>query len=341
MGAVGGQQAWAAIIAALPSVARTASQALGPKPTAQAIRRAKGLGQNFLLDPAVLSRFAAAAVAPLSAPTGSLELAVEVGPGPGGLTASLLAAGAPRVVAIERDFDCVSALRESGLESLAGSRLRLIHADAREIDIGTLCEEEGISSPQAIRIVGNLPFSVGTRLLVDWMPPEPRVGSFTLLFQKEVAERICAPVGTRDYSRLSVLVQAWASPRLLFRLGRSHFTPAPKVDTAVLSIVPLPEEELIIPRAHAAALHSVTAAAFQQRRKMLRSSLAKLPVIAREERTGRRGAEIGTAGAEALCAMAGVEHTLRAGAVSVAEFGRLAEVRIGQQRQHSPSSDSD
>ena len=120
-----------------------------------------------------------------------------------------------------------------------------------------------------------------------------------------------------------------------------HFTPAPKVDTAVLSIVPLPEEELLIPRAHAAALHSVTAAAFQQRRKMLRSSLAKLPAIARKERTGRRGAEIGTAGAEALCAMAGVEHTLRAGAVSVAQFGRLAEARIGQQQQHSPPSDSD
>ena len=170
---------------------------------------------------------------------------------------------------------------------------------------------------------------VGTRLLVDWMPPDVRLESFTLLFQKEVALRICATVGSSSYGRLSVLVQAWAAPRLLFSLGPKHFTPPPKVDTAVLSIVPYKPAERLISPALEASLRTVTAAAFQQRRKMLRSSLAKISGEATvsaciKDRPRERGL-IGREGAEALCAASGVDASLRAGALPVEKFIALAE----------------
>lgn len=175
---------------------------------------------------------------------------------------------------------------------------------------------------------------MGTRLLVDWMPPDPRLESFTLLFQKEVAQRICASVGTSSYGRLSVLVQAWATPRLLFSLEPKHFTPPPKVETAVLGIVPLSTAEAHLSPALASSLRTVTAAAFQQRRKMLRSSLAKIPAtsVARtigpdtlsgvelyaektagsNKRAQRESRVIGKSGAEELCAVAGIDANLRA-----------------------------
>jgi 16S rRNA (adenine1518-N6/adenine1519-N6)-dimethyltransferase len=307
--------ALAATIGGLAAVAKRAS----PRATALAKRRATALGQNFLLDRGVLSKFAKAA-----GPMADTALVVEIGAGPGGLTAALLAAGAPRVVAIERDYECVKALQEGGLPAVAQDRLRLIHGDARKVGLAALCEEEGVvaEAARSVKVVGNLPFSVrsiailhprvplrgsclsrsfdsrsltgcarcpltiyiqvGTRLLVDWMPPDPRLGSFTLLFQKEVGERICAPVGSKMYGRLSVLVQAWATPRLLFSLGPKHFTPPPKVETAVLGIVPLTPAERLLPATLAPSLQAVTAAAFQQRRKMLRSSLAKIPRAVRK-----------------------------------------------------------
>ena len=156
---------------------------------------------------------------------------------------------------------------------------------------------------------------VGTRLLVDWLPPDPRLESFTLLFQKEVAQRICAPVGSSSYSRLSVLVQAWATPKMLFTLGPKHFTPPPKVETAVLGIVPYPPNERLLPPELGPSLRAVTAAAFQQRRKMLRSSLAKIPAPALSASnipSQHESGIIGKLGAEQLCAMAGVDATLRA-----------------------------
>ena len=166
-------------------------------------------------------------------------------------------------------------------------------------------------------------------MLVDWLPPDPRLESFTLLFQKEVAQRICAPVGSSSYSRLSVLVQAWATPKMLFTLGPKHFTPPPKVETAVLGIVPYPPNERLLSPELGPSLRAVTAAAFQQRRKMLRSSLAKVPApalnatnipsrsqpvaeVASTNRPQHEGGVIGKLGAEELCAMAGVDATLRA-----------------------------
>lgn len=231
-----------------------------------AVRRAKVLGQNFLFDRQVLARFAAAA--------GDLrgtELVVEIGAGPGGLTTSLLAAGARRVVAVERDAPCIEALRSSGLEEAAGAALRLIHGDARKISLSQICDEEAIHSPGSVRVVGNLPFSVGTRLLVNWVtPPDVRIESFTLLFQTEVAERICAAHNTSQYSRLSVLIQAWASARMLYTIPASAFVPPPKVGTTLVSIAPLqPHQELasqdrrLLPE-ESSALLAVTAAAFRQ-----------------------------------------------------------------------------
>ncbi len=168
---------------------------------------------------------------------------------------------------------------------------------------------------------------VGTRLLVDWMPPDPRLESLTLLFQKEVAQRICAPVGSSSYGQLSVLVQAWAAPRVLFSLGPKHFTPPPKVETAVLAIVPFPPAERLISPALAPSIRTVTAAAFQQRRKMLRSSLAKIPRTtlsppsissiseigtSASKKCQREVGVIGKSGAEELCIAAGVDASLRA-----------------------------
>ena len=133
-----------------------------------AVRRAKALGQNFLYDRQVLSRFAAAA-----SDLNSSRLVIEIGAGPGGLTTSLLAAGAQRVVAVERDAACVEALCDSGLEQAAQGKLRLIHGDARKIGLTQICDEEGVDTHSCVSVVGNLPFSVGTRLLVGWVnPPE-------------------------------------------------------------------------------------------------------------------------------------------------------------------------
>lgn len=344
-----GSDVLSATIGTLRAVAKRAS----PRATALAKRRATALGQNFLLDRGVLLKFASAA-----GPMSEISLVVEIGAGPGGLTAALLTAGAPRVVAIERDYECVQALLASDLPAAAGDRLRVIHGDARRVGLAELCGDEGLAEETAcsVKVVGNLPFSVsvyaaliiacsafllslhrlnrnarttqvGTRLLVDWMPPDPRLESLTLLFQKEVAQRICAPVGSSSYGRLSVLVQAWAAPRVLFSLGPQHFTPPPKVETAVLGIVPFSSAERLLSPALEPSLRTVTAAAFQQRRKMLRSSLAKIPTVTLVTPTlssssesgtlasGQRQREVGVigkSGAEELCAAAGVDASLRA-----------------------------
>lgn len=325
--------ALSATIGGLRAVAKRAS----PRKTDLGKRRATALGQNFLLDSGVLKKFAAAA-----GPLGDTSLVVEIGAGPGGLTAALLAAGAPRVVAIERDFECVQALLGGSLPEVAGERLRLIHGDARNFGLAALCDEEGASAPRSIKVVGNLPFSVGTRLLVDWMPPDPRVASMTLLFQREVADRICATVGEKSYSRLSVLVQSWATPQLLFGLGPSAFTPPPKVSTAVLGITPIAESERPLAPERAPSLHAVTAAAFQQRRKMLRSSLAKIPLpegmAVTEGQRERHSNVIGVSVAEELCAEAGVVSSLRAGALELEGFAALADVHHRWLQEFGPAA---
>ncbi len=257
----------------------------------------KSLGQNFLLDLNLTRRIARAA-GPLEGVT-----VVEVGPGPGGLTRALLLEGAARVAAIEKDRRCLPAL--AAIEAAYPGRLDIVEADARDMDWRTLA----LPSPAGTRarVVANLPYSVGTHLLIGWLKAEPWPPWFdrlVLMFQREVADRITAASGTKDYGRLAVLSQWRTRPRLLFTVPAAAFTPRPKVDSALVELVP---REMPEPPCRVEALERVTAAAFGQRRKMLRSSLRQL-----------------TPDAETLLTGLGIEPSARAEELSVADFCRLA-----------------
>lgn len=248
----------------------------------------KALGQNFLFDAQLLAR-----IARIPGDLRDAEV-LEVGPGPGGLTRALLAAGA-RVTAIEMDRRCLPALAE--LEAAFPGRLRVIEGDATRIAMPPLFEG-------APHIVSNLPYNVGTPLLVGWLSAEwrPWWRSLTLMFQREVAERIVAPAGSDHYGRLAVLGQWRTSARIAMPVHRSAFTPPPKVMSAVVHLEPTDAPAGV----RLATLERLTAAAFGQRRKMLRQSLKSVPQ-ALEKLT-----EIG------------VDPTRRAETVSVAEFVALA-----------------
>ncbi|MBX9858042.1 MAG: 16S rRNA (adenine(1518)-N(6)/adenine(1519)-N(6))-dimethyltransferase RsmA [Sphingomonas sp.] len=248
----------------------------------------KALGQNFLLDGQLLSRIARI--------PGDLDDAevFEVGPGPGGLTRALLQAGA-RVTAVERDHRCLPALAE--LSEYFPGQLKVIEADALAVDAPALFTG-------APHIVANLPYNIGTPLLVGWLsaPWRPWWQSLTLMFQREVADRIVAAVDSEHYGRLSVLSQWRTTAKIAMPVHRSAFTPPPKVMSAVVHLAPLDSPEGV----KLATLERLTGAAFGQRRKMLRQSLKGVP-----------GA------AEAMEAL-GIEPTRRAETVSVAEFVTLA-----------------
>lgn len=223
---------------------------------AHGLQARKALGQNFLLDSQLLARIAAI--------PGNLDgqTVFEVGPGPGGLTRALLGAGAT-VVAVERDDRCLPALAE--LDAVYPGKLRVIHGDAMAVDARA---EAG----EGAHIVANLPYNVGTILLVRWLEAEPWCPwwrSATLMFQREVADRIVAAPGSSDYGRLAVLAQWRSTATLAMKVHRSAFTPPPKVMSAVVHIVPRAAPGGV----SGTILSSVTAAAFGQRRKMLRQSL--------------------------------------------------------------------
>ena len=219
----------------------------------------KALGQNFILDRQLLGRIAAI--------PGNLEgeRVYEVGPGPGGLTRALLDSGA-HVTAVERDRRCIPALDE--LREQFGKRLEIVQADALEIDEPKLV---GTSA----HVVANLPYNVGTALLLKWLSVDwpPWWRSLTLMFQKEVAERIVASAGTDAYGRLSVAAQWRSRPRIAMTVNRSAFVPPPKVTSSVVHIVPAKQPEGVRPT----IVERLTQAAFGQRRKMLRSSLKQMP----------------------------------------------------------------
>jgi 16S rRNA (adenine1518-N6/adenine1519-N6)-dimethyltransferase len=223
------------------------------------LQASKALGQNFILDRQLLARIAAIP-GPLEG-----ERVYEVGPGPGGLTAALLDGGA-HVVAVERDRRCLPALAE--LESRYPAKLRVLEQDALKVDEP---REVGVGA----HVVANLPYNVGTALLLRWLtgPWPPWWRSLTLMFQREVAERIVAAPGSKDYGRLSVLAQWRSSPRLALNVHRSAFVPPPKVTSAVVHITPQPMPEGVRPE----RLEQLTEAAFGQRRKMVRSSLRAVP----------------------------------------------------------------
>ncbi|MGB0508311.1 MAG: 16S rRNA (adenine(1518)-N(6)/adenine(1519)-N(6))-dimethyltransferase RsmA [Pikeienuella sp.] len=240
----------------------------------------KSLGQNFLLDLNLTSRIARA-----GAPLAETEV-LEVGPGPGGLTRALLANGAKRVVAIERDARCLSALAE--ISEYYPGRLEVIEGDALEIDPRPL-----LNGPS--QIIANLPYNVGTELFTRWMcadPWTPWWSRLTLMFQREVAQRIVAEPGQKAYGRLSVLAQWRATARMVFEVSPQAFTPPPKVTSAIVSVTP---GEPICDTS-LASIERVTAAAFGQRRKMLRQSLKALGgdpkgILERSEIDGTRRAE--------------------------------------------------
>jgi 16S rRNA (adenine1518-N6/adenine1519-N6)-dimethyltransferase len=252
----------------------------------------KSLGQNFLLDLNLTARIARAA-GPLAGVT-----AVEIGPGPGGLTRALLALGAKRVVAIERDARSVAALGEIA-ERFAG-RLAVIEGDAMTLDVVPHLD----AGP--VRVVANLPYNIATALLVSWLTVEPWPPWYemlVLMFQREVAERIVAAPGTKSYGRLSVLAGWRSEARILFDVAPSAFVPPPKVTSSVVRLVPRPAPLPCDRR----ALERVTAAAFGQRRKMLRQSLKSL------------GAD-----PAALLDAAGLDPTARAEEIPVEGFVALA-----------------
>lgn len=220
----------------------------------------KALGQNFLFDEQLLDRIAAVP-GPLSA-----QNIFEVGPGPGGLTRALLRAGAD-VTAVERDRRCIPALEE--LSAAFPGKLRIIEGDAMKVNASAQ-----IRAPY--HIVSNLPYNVGTALTVGWLTADhwpPPWLSMTLMFQREVAERIVAKPGTDAYGRLAILSQWRAEAKIAMAVHRSAFTPPPKVMSAVVHIVPGAAPDGV----HMATLEKLTAAAFGQRRKMLRQSLKSLP----------------------------------------------------------------
>jgi 16S rRNA (adenine1518-N6/adenine1519-N6)-dimethyltransferase len=249
----------------------------------------KSLGQNFILDLNLTRRIARAA-----GPLGDATI-IEIGPGPGGLTRALLAEGAHRLIAIERDPRCLAALGE--LAARYPGRLELVAGDALALDPATLSEP-----PR--RIVANLPYNIATALLLRWLDRIAEYESFVLMFQREVAERLVAAPRSPAYGRLSVLVQWLTEPKILFDLPPRAFVPAPKVTSSVVLLTP---RAAPLAPASKPALERVTGAAFGQRRKMLRSSLKALgqPV-------------------EPLLAAAGIAPTARAEELSAAQFCALA-----------------
>lgn len=253
----------------------------------------KSLGQNFLFDLNLTRRIARAA-GPLEGTT-----IYEVGPGPGGLTRALLIEGASKVIAVERDERCLPALEE--IATSWPGHLVVIQADALELD------ESKLFGNEPVRIAANLPYNVGTALLVKWLTPlswPPFWQSLTLMFQREVAERIVARPDTEHYGRLSVLAQWRTRGKILFDVSRQAFTPPPKITSSIVRIEPL--ERPIAP-CELHDLEKVTEAAFGQRRKMLRQSLKQL-----------------VPDTEALLNAAGVDPTARPEQLSVAEFASLA-----------------
>lgn len=254
----------------------------------------KGLGQNFLLDLNLTGRIARAS-GPLEAFT-----VIEVGPGPGGLTRALLLEGAAKVIVIERDARCIEALQD--ISDCHPGRLTIIEGDATAINMAALAEGP-------TKVVANLPYNVATPLLIDWIkasPWPPWYETLTLMFQKEVAERIVAAPGTGSYGRLGILAQWRMAARKLFDVDRRAFTPPPKVTSSIVQLVPRAET---MPNCSVGNLERVTAAAFGQRRKMLRSSLKSLPVDV-----------------EILLERSGLEPTLRAEQVEIPDFCKLAKI---------------
>jgi 16S rRNA (adenine1518-N6/adenine1519-N6)-dimethyltransferase len=250
----------------------------------------KSLGQNFLFDLNLTAKIARAA----GAEDGGTFY--EVGPGPGGLTRALLSEGADKVIAVERDSRCLAALEE--IAAAWPGKLDVISADALKLD-------EGAILPQGVRIAANLPYNVGTAILIKWLTVErwpPVWASLTLMFQKEVAQRITAKPGTEHYGRLSVLAQWRCAAKILFDVNRGAFVPPPSVTSSIVRLEP---RSAPLAPCNLSDLEKITAASFGQRRKMLRQSLKPL-------------------GGEVLLDKAGIAPTMRPEDLTIEQFAALA-----------------
>lgn len=244
----------------------------------------KSLGQNFILDKNFTDKIARAA--------GDLSefTVLEIGPGPGSLTRSILDAGAKKLIAIERDQRCIEALKE--LKNFYGNRLEIIEADALEIDeisviLGREASEnllkrssnadafkdDGDVKEKKFKIIANLPYNIGTVLLFKWLKIAPKIESMHLMLQKEVVDRIVAKPGDNHYGRLAVMVNFLCETKMLFTVSKTVFTPPPKVTSAIVQIIP---RQKPLGDIEFKKLEKVVATAFNQRRKMLRSSLKSI-----------------------------------------------------------------
>lgn len=269
------------LINALPSIGDSIKQ--------YGLNAKKSLGQNFLLD-LNLTRKIVRHASPLDVGT-----VIEIGPGPGGLTRALLLEGTKNIIAIEKDTRCVSALHQ--LVNASGGRLKLIEGDATTMDITQM-------GPPPHQIVANLPYNVGTLLLIDWLHQAHRYRQMTLMFQKEVAQRITATVGDKAYGRLSVLCNFVCETHIALFIPAQAFTPPPKVDSAIVTLIP---RQVPPYTANLSTLERITRHAFGQRRKMIRQSLKGLGVNIQD-----------------LLFRAGIAETVRAENIDLAGFCALA-----------------
>lgn len=263
----------------------------------------KSFGQHFLLDLNVTRK-----IVRLGGPFTDQTL-IEVGPGPGGLTRALLESDAKKVIAIEMDPRFLPLLSDLSNATEPG-RFEVIEGDAVKVDELAILAERGLTD--GAHLVSNLPYNVGTHLLIKWLTGPFHPASMTLMFQKEVAERIIAKPGSDAYGRLAIITQACCHAEIIVDLPARAFTPPPKVNSAVVHLKPranYPDDQLLT------ALERITSAAFGQRRKMIRSSLKALP---------------GGPGVEALCEASGIAADIRAETLGLKAFLKLAHAYLGR-----------
>lgn len=256
----------------------------------------KSLGQNFLLDMNITGKIIRSSLAAQGKESFAGEQVYEVGPGPGGLTRAILQAEPDCLTVIEMDTRCIQIMRD--IEAVVGKQLEIVEGDALKYDFLQTADK-----PK--NIISNLPYNISVPLLIGWLKNMAHFNSLTLMFQKEVADRIMAPVGSKSYGRISVLAQLVCKIKLLLNLNPNCFVPAPKIWSSVLLFVP--QKSVMAPEV-LQRVEKITEAAFGQRRKMIRQSLKSLPNLAD------------------LCEKAGIELTARAEDITPEQYLRLAEL---------------
>jgi 16S rRNA (adenine1518-N6/adenine1519-N6)-dimethyltransferase len=258
----------------------------------------KSLGQNFILDKNFTDKIAKSA-----GDLSNFEV-LEIGAGPGGLTRSILDAGVKKLIVIEKDQRCILALKE--LQEFYGSRLEIIEGDALEID-----ETKIFSENSQFKIIANLPYNIGTVLIFKWLKILPKIASMHLMLQKEVVQRICAKIGDKNYGRLAIMLNLLCDTKMLFEVNKMVFSPPPKITSAIVQIVPNAEKiEKYFEKNNLKKFEKVVQQAFNQRRKMLKSSL--------------KGAFINQDLAE-IFAQCNISGTKRAEEITIEEFWKISQ----------------